>query len=139
MAAAREEFDGRPTIANFDTPPKRVLDVGCGVYGQWILAAAPTVGWEATRFVGLDLAPVLVPFSTLPHGLCARVQFVQHDFFQPLPFPDDAFDYIRCGGVAADIPGASLFLVSLAHQALSAQATKAAPRQNRDGTRWSKS
>ncbi|TKA56709.1 hypothetical protein B0A53_01904 [Rhodotorula sp. CCFEE 5036] len=106
MAEWRDRYG--PTFANLETTPTRVLDVGCGVYGQWILAAAQAPGWEATRFVGLDLAPVLVPASMLPAAVRSRVVFVQHDVLQPLPFQDGQFDYIRCCGVTAGVPGPSL-------------------------------
>ena len=106
MADWRDQYG--PTFANLETTPTRVLDVGCGVYGQWILAAAQAPGWEATRFVGLDLAPVLVPASMLPAAVRSRVVFVQHDVLQPLPFQDGQFDYIRCCGVTAGVPGPSL-------------------------------
>ncbi|GAA5977555.1 hypothetical protein JCM10908_005016 [Rhodotorula pacifica] len=103
MAHWHEECAG-PTIAKFASAPKRVLDLGCGLYAQWILATARTSGWETTRFVGLDLAPVLVPPSLLPDDMRTRVTFVQHDFLDPLPFFEGEFDYIRCCRVASGIP-----------------------------------
>lgn len=106
MAEWRDQYG--PTVANLESTPERVLDIGCGVYGQWILAAAQAPGWEATRFVGLDLAPVLVPTSMLPAEVRSRVVFVQHDFLRPLPFHDGQFDYIRTCGVTAGVPGPSL-------------------------------
>ncbi|GAA5860653.1 hypothetical protein JCM3774_006241 [Rhodotorula dairenensis] len=104
MSVWQDSFSPGPTTAKLDPAPKRALDIGCGVYAQWILAAAQTVGWEATRFVGLDLAPVLVPLATLPPEIRSRVLFIQQDFLHTLRFSDGAFDYIRCSGVADYIP-----------------------------------
>lgn len=44
--------------------PTRVLDLGCGVYAPWILEMARFPGWQHTRFVGLDIAPVLLPLGS---------------------------------------------------------------------------
>lgn len=111
-----------PTFANLEPTPTRVLDIGCGVYGQWILAAAQVPGWEATRFVGLDLAPVLVPTSMLPAEVRSRVDFVQHDFLQRLPFHDGQFDYIRTCGVTAGVPGPSLVSCTVSDSTLASTA-----------------
>lgn len=40
------------TAHQFESPPKRVLDLGCGG-GLWILEAAQE--WKTTEFVGLDI------------------------------------------------------------------------------------
>lgn len=40
------------TMHQFDAPPSRVLDLGCGC-GLWILEAAQE--WKDTQFVGFDI------------------------------------------------------------------------------------
>lgn len=92
-------------MAPLESPPSQVLDVGCGTYASWILSAAKWPGWHETRFVGLDIAPVLVPASMVAADSAARISFVQRDFLQPLPFHDGQFSYIRCGHISAGIPG----------------------------------
>ncbi|BGP14753.1 hypothetical protein JCM10213_004308 [Rhodosporidiobolus nylandii] len=78
-------------------PPKRVLDIGGGVTPHWILAMAER--WQETSFVALDIAPSSVAPELLPSGLERRVDTVQHDLRQPLPFEDGAFDFVRVGFV----------------------------------------
>ena len=44
--------EGSPTGARFEggQPPKRVIDLGCGVWATWILRALQC--WPETEFVG---------------------------------------------------------------------------------------
>lgn len=44
--------------------------------------------WPTTHFVGLDIAPVLLPLSRFLPSLTSRLRFVQHDFLS-FPFPSD--------------------------------------------------
>ncbi|BGP01789.1 Proteophosphoglycan ppg4 [Rhodotorula toruloides ATCC 204091] len=92
------------TVAQLDPKPRRVLDIGCGAYAGWILSTAAALGWETSRFVGLDLVPVLVPPSMLDGPVRARVSFVQHNFLEPLPFFDEEFDYVRIACVNSGTP-----------------------------------
>ena len=73
--------------------------------------------WPTTHFVGLDVAPVLLPLSRFPACLTARLRFVQHDFLS-LPFPsglvaapglsacasEGLFDLIRLSHVGFGVP-----------------------------------
>jgi len=96
-----------PTVARFDSKPSRVLDVACGVHAHWIVSTAQQPGWEHTRFVGLDLAPSLVPLAMLPETVRSRVAFVEGNLLAGLPFFDGEFDFVRVGCVNSAIPGAS--------------------------------
>ncbi|GAA5853946.1 hypothetical protein JCM9279_007612 [Rhodotorula babjevae] len=71
---------------------------------EWHDAHGPTPGWEHTRFVGLDLAPSLVPLAMLPEAVRSRVTFVQGNLLAGLPFFDGEFDFVRVGCVNSAIP-----------------------------------
>ncbi|GAA5918990.1 hypothetical protein JCM1841_002676 [Sporobolomyces salmonicolor] len=77
------------------TPPRRVLDIGCGPTPFWILAMATQPGWEKTEFVGLDAAPTRLADNMLSSSIVGRLSYVQRDFFGGLPFDDNAFDYVH--------------------------------------------
>ncbi|KAG8962747.1 hypothetical protein FRC03_003842 [Tulasnella sp. 419] len=53
----------------FDTPPKKVLDLGCGT-GAWILEAAKE--WKDAKFVGYDIAPIQPDLTLLDPVLSSR-------------------------------------------------------------------
>ncbi|GAA5907638.1 hypothetical protein JCM8208_000026 [Rhodotorula glutinis] len=93
-----------PTVAHLDPKPSRVLDVACGVHAHWIVSTAQQPGWEHTRFVGLDLAPSLVPLAMLPETVRSRVAFVESNLLAGLPFFDGEFDFVRVGCVNSVIP-----------------------------------
>ncbi|GAA6050570.1 hypothetical protein JCM3770_001467 [Rhodotorula araucariae] len=95
-----------PTVAVLERKPARVLDVACGVHASWILSTARAPGWEHVQFVGLDLAPNLVPLDMLPAEVRGRVAFVQHNVLDPngLPFFDDEFDFVRISCLNSAIP-----------------------------------
>ena len=75
--------------------------------------------WPTTHFVGLDIAPVLLPLSRFPPSLTSRLRFVQHDFLS-FPFPSNLvaapgsraststsegpFDLIRLSHVGFGVP-----------------------------------
>ncbi|GAA5969762.1 hypothetical protein JCM11641_008034 [Rhodosporidiobolus odoratus] len=82
---------------NPQTPPQRVLDIGCGPCPHWILKMGNA--WKNTAFVGLDAAPTAVTTGILPPDLESRLSLVQHDFRQSLPFVDGEFDFVRIGFV----------------------------------------
>ncbi|KPV72472.1 uncharacterized protein RHOBADRAFT_46926 [Rhodotorula graminis WP1] len=93
-----------PTVAHLDRKPSRVLDVACGVHAHWIVSTAQQPGWEHTRFVGLDLAPSLVPRAMLPKAVRSRVALVEANLLAGLPFFDGEFDFVRVGCVNSAIP-----------------------------------
>ncbi|BGP41872.1 hypothetical protein JCM10450v2_005943 [Rhodotorula kratochvilovae] len=95
-----------PIVAHLDPKPARVLDVGCGAHAGWIVSTAQAPGWEHTQFVGLDLAPSLVPMALLPEEVRKRVAFVQHNVLDSngLPFFDEEFDFVRISCLNSAIP-----------------------------------
>ena len=84
--------------------PQRVLDVGCSISATWIIKLALSRGWEATQFVGLDLAPILAPLAYLPDEVASRINFVQRNFLKGLGFLDGSFDYVRISNVGEGVP-----------------------------------
>jgi SAM-dependent methyltransferase len=77
------------------SPGSRGLDAGCGPGGVLHLldAAAGGVG----HVTGIDLSPALLKMAGLQvarHYLQERVSLSCVDLSQPLPFPDDHFDWV---------------------------------------------
>ncbi|THH07378.1 hypothetical protein EW145_g3428 [Phellinidium pouzarii] len=93
---------GGLTLQILDTPPARVLDLGCGG-GMWILAAAQQ--WKDTAFVGFDIHKRQPNLSrTLQADLSERVQWVHGNFLEPLPFADGEFDLARMQNIGLGVP-----------------------------------
>lgn len=65
----------------------RVLDVACG-FGVWVLEMAST--FPTAAFYGIDIAPIY-PNTVKP----PNATFQQCDILQPLPYPNEFFDYIH--------------------------------------------
>lgn len=65
----------------------QVLDIGCGP-GTWVLEMATE--FPNTEFHGIDLR-TMFPTSIKP----TNTHFVQHDFYETLPYPDESVDFIR--------------------------------------------
>ncbi|KAI1784677.1 hypothetical protein LXA43DRAFT_1077285 [Ganoderma leucocontextum] len=96
------QLGGSITMHVFETPPARVLDIGCGT-GTWILNAARE--WKTSSFVGLDVVPLhpdLLQVGCL--DLAARITWVQGNFLESLPFPNEEFDYVRVTRVGRGVP-----------------------------------
>jgi sterol 24-C-methyltransferase len=69
----------------------RVLDVGCG-RGRVV---AHLSSLADARFTGINIDPVQLESAIRfagEHGLADRCQFLEANFNDPLPFPDDSFD-----------------------------------------------
>lgn len=80
------------------TPPRSVIDLGCGP-GFWILDAA--AAWKNTSFVGFDIVDVLEPGVQQTEN----VRFVRGNFIAyPLPFPAGSFDLVRMANLTLCIP-----------------------------------
>jgi len=96
------------TLHPFESPPKRVLDLGCGS-GYWIIEAA-TKHWKETSFVGLDIddrQPDVVRTSKTvsdANNLVDRVRWVKANFLEDLPFLADSFDFVRICGLGLAVP-----------------------------------
>ncbi|KAI5481872.1 methyltransferase type 11 [Pseudohyphozyma bogoriensis] len=100
-----ERLDGKPAAAFNDTnTPRRVLDIGCGPVPSWILQAAQSKGWENTTFVGLDVAPVVLPHGFTTYDVESRTSYVQENFLEGLSFDDNRFDFVRLSALALGIP-----------------------------------
>lgn len=86
----------------FKTPPTRVLDLGCGT-GSWILSSAKV--WKDCRFVGLDIVPLHPDLQQIGSpDLAARITWVQANFLEKLPFPDEEFDYVHIKRISLGVP-----------------------------------
>ncbi|KAL1702751.1 hypothetical protein EV121DRAFT_209352 [Schizophyllum commune] len=78
--------------------PAKVLDIGCGT-GTWVLNCASL--WKDTHFVGLDVVPL---HPSAPAELAGRVTWVQANFLEGLPFPNEEFDYVHVKRIALGVP-----------------------------------
>lgn len=97
-----KELCGSLTWHVFEEPPRRVLDLGCGT-GDWILKCAGQ--WEATQFVGLDIVPLHPDLQRMGSSdLASRITWVQANFLNKLPFPNDEFDFVHIKRIALGVP-----------------------------------
>ncbi|KAK1232824.1 hypothetical protein PQX77_004050 [Marasmius sp. AFHP31] len=90
------------TWHEFDEPPTKVLDIGCGT-GSWILDSARV--WRNCHFVGLDVVPLhpdLIQVGSM--DMAQRITWVQHNFLEGLPFPNEEFDFVRIKRIARGVP-----------------------------------
>ena len=75
-----------------DAPPRKVLDIGCGT-GTWIMEC--TKLWKDAQFVGLDIVPLQPDLKRVgSRDVAGRVHWVQANFLEGLPFPNDEFDFV---------------------------------------------
>ncbi|KAI0357437.1 hypothetical protein OH77DRAFT_100776 [Trametes cingulata] len=98
----QQQLGGSITMHVFETAPARVLELGCGT-GTWILNAARE--WKDSYFVGVDVVPLhpdLIQVGSF--DLATRITWVQANFLERLPFPDEEFDYVRVVRVARGVP-----------------------------------
>ncbi|KAI9465573.1 hypothetical protein BJY52DRAFT_593170 [Lactarius psammicola] len=97
-----KQLSGSHTFHVFDTPPTKVLDLGCGS-GYWILECAKQ--WRNCDFVGLDLVPLHPDLSLLRSSdLGSRITWVQANCLEGLPFPNEEFDFVHIKRLAHGIP-----------------------------------
>ncbi|KFY99847.1 hypothetical protein V498_00475 [Pseudogymnoascus sp. VKM F-4517 (FW-2822)] len=86
-------FGGPICSPNFrNTPPKKVLEVGCG-NGYWSALCHKHFARQghSVSFTGIDIAPLSADNST--NGM--KWRFVQHDLRNlPTPFQDEEFDLV---------------------------------------------
>ncbi|KAI5118808.1 hypothetical protein M0805_005150 [Coniferiporia weirii] len=86
----------------FETPPAKALDLGCGT-GSWILHTARV--WKQTHFVGLDIVPLHPDLTRVGStDLANRVSWIQANFLEKLPFPDDEFDFVMIKRISRAVP-----------------------------------
>ncbi|KAF5359197.1 hypothetical protein D9756_003116 [Leucocoprinus leucothites] len=98
-----ESIWGSPTIYNFPSEPGLVLDVGCGT-GWWVINMARR--WQNTMFVGFDLAEIQPRLRDFEHlnDISDRISWVNGNFLDVFPFPDDHFDYVRVCRAGLAVP-----------------------------------
>ncbi|PCH42192.1 hypothetical protein WOLCODRAFT_137757 [Wolfiporia cocos MD-104 SS10] len=92
------------TMHTFETPPMRVLDLGCGS-GLWVIEAAKK--WPSAVFVGFDILRCQPNLRNSELGLtdfAPRISWVHGDILEPLPFADEEFDFVRICGLGLAIP-----------------------------------
>ncbi|KAK7048448.1 Methyltransf-25 domain-containing protein [Favolaschia claudopus] len=87
------------TFNVFATPPTKVLDIGCGT-GTWVLSCGKA--WKKCHFVGLDVVPLHPDLGT--SELSSRITWVQANFLEGLPFPNEEFDYVHIKRIALGVP-----------------------------------
>ncbi|KAJ7175947.1 hypothetical protein C8R46DRAFT_1080142 [Mycena filopes] len=83
----------------FSTPPTKVLDIGCGT-GTWILNCG--MAWRDCHFVGVDVVPLHPDLGS--SELSSRITWVQANFLEGLPFPNDEFDFVHIKRIALGVP-----------------------------------
>ncbi|KAJ3810015.1 hypothetical protein F5876DRAFT_42681, partial [Lentinula aff. lateritia] len=86
----------------FENPPIKVLDIGCGT-GSWILDCARI--WRTCHFVGMDLVPIQPDLQQVGSSdLAHRVTWIQGNFLESLPFPNEEFDFVHIKRISLGVP-----------------------------------
>ncbi|ESK94713.1 hypothetical protein Moror_14272 [Moniliophthora roreri MCA 2997] len=91
------------TMHQFETPPKFVLDLGCGG-GLWAIEAARQ--WPESTIIGFDtkdIQPRLYQIEAYS-DLARRVKWVQGNLLDGLHFPPDYFDLVRIARIGLGVP-----------------------------------
>ncbi|KIP11772.1 hypothetical protein PHLGIDRAFT_99241 [Phlebiopsis gigantea 11061_1 CR5-6] len=84
-----------------DKPPKRVLDLGCGL-GAWSIDAAKA--WPESEFVGFDLVDIQLNLQYVEPSIARRIKWVHGNFLERLPFDDNSFDHVQLFTIAFGVP-----------------------------------
>ncbi|KAJ7158655.1 hypothetical protein C8R46DRAFT_396374 [Mycena filopes] len=112
---------GGLTMHQFDTPPKVVLDLGCGG-GYWAMEAAKL--WPDAQVIGFDLKdiqPELLQLDAsfmrcledlgeasrplpLANELASRLRWQHGNLLDGLPFPSEHFDFVHISGIGLGVP-----------------------------------
>lgn len=95
---------GSASFVDFETPPTRVLDLGCGM-GTWIIDAAKE--WPECEFVGFDLVNVQIPLNPklLDPSIISRITWKHGNFLTTkLPFDEDDFDFVHVRSITRGVP-----------------------------------
>ncbi|KAJ7600716.1 hypothetical protein C8J56DRAFT_15829 [Mycena floridula] len=97
-----QQICGSLTFHAFEKPPTRVLDLGCGT-GTWLLNCARA--WRGCHFVGLDIVPLHPDLQQVGSvDLASRITWVQANFLEGLPFPNEEFDYVHIKRISLGVP-----------------------------------
>ncbi|KAG9313975.1 hypothetical protein JVU11DRAFT_4751 [Chiua virens] len=89
-----------PSFHDFPrSPPRTILDLGCGA-GGWAVDAA--LYWPSSQVIGFDLLnPTFLRGNTVP----SNVRWRQGNFIKyKLPFPKNTFDLVRMANLSLCIP-----------------------------------
>lgn len=94
------------TMWKFETPPERVLDLGCGA-GLWVMEAA--TAWPHSTFVGLDVKDIQPDLDCrhLPNqtkDIFRRIKWTHANFLDKLPLASDHFDFVRVSRIGLGVP-----------------------------------
>ncbi|KAJ7455356.1 hypothetical protein B0H11DRAFT_2067763 [Mycena galericulata] len=112
---------GGLTMHQFDTPPKVILDLGCGG-GYWAMEAAKQ--WPNAQIIGFDLKDIQPELLELdahymrcledggqsPHPLplanelAGRLKWMHGNLLDGLPFRSDYFDFVHISGIGLGVP-----------------------------------
>ncbi|KAF9267364.1 hypothetical protein L218DRAFT_995627 [Marasmius fiardii PR-910] len=97
-----KQICGSLTWHEFEQPPTKVLDIGCGT-GSWILDCARI--WRQCHFVGLDIVPLHPDLKQVgSNELAQRITWIQENFLDGLPFPNEEFDFVHIKRIARGVP-----------------------------------
>ncbi|KAG7088341.1 hypothetical protein E1B28_012345 [Marasmius oreades] len=97
-----KQICGSLTWHEFEQPPTKVLDIGCGT-GSWILDCA--IVWRHCHFVGLDIVPLHPDLKQVgSNDLAQRITWIQDNFLDGLPFPNEEFDFVHIKRIARGVP-----------------------------------
>ncbi|PVF95937.1 hypothetical protein CPB86DRAFT_787490 [Serendipita vermifera] len=89
---------------HFLTPPKRILDLGCGD-GHWVISAAQTWADTCDIIIGLDILPIQRTLSVTTHKrLASKIRWVHANFLERLPFASGYFDFVHAHRIGRAVP-----------------------------------
>ncbi|KAF8964951.1 hypothetical protein BDZ97DRAFT_1814073 [Flammula alnicola] len=94
---------GNLTMHQFEQPPARSLDIGCGS-GFWAIEAAKK--WQNSKIIGFDIVKIQPRLHDIEYlrPLSQRIGWVHGNFLNGLPFPSNHFDFVRMAGLGLAIP-----------------------------------
>ncbi|EDR00407.1 uncharacterized protein LACBIDRAFT_334168 [Laccaria bicolor S238N-H82] len=98
-----------PTFYDYgSSPPRQVLDLGCG-QGHWVVEAAIKWSRYGTKVIGydkVDISKALLPLA-VEHRVKRQIEFIRGNFLNQLPFDSNTFDLIRMSCLTLCIPTGS--------------------------------
>ncbi|THH10979.1 hypothetical protein EW145_g953 [Phellinidium pouzarii] len=96
----RLNANGTPSFHTYTSPPKNVLDLGCG-QGTWAQEAGNAWSEAGTKIVGFDLIDLVSETAkSLPNVTWSNGNFIAYH----LPFMSETFDLVRLANLTDSIP-----------------------------------